>query len=590
MAITRAQQVRQMLEDGGMLVSPSKDGKRPGYRNPTKERQKAEKAAQKSEDRANLREQASVAATQGRRTPTMKEVREIVNRGSDDRSSDLQTFNTYQQTGRYNPELEDMFFEDKKTFNPVEDLNLNEREKEFQNFLKFRKPVKFPNYSMFKPFENVAQKFSNFNASINRPFFEKVIRAGKIPGLSFDMTQEELEDAYQNYMSERLSGNIDAYGNPLMGGKDRGPDNQILFPQDMEDNTGGGGDGSDDSDDDDDTNREKGLAIRFRKDGGRIGADEGGIMKASYGYDDAMGEAFEEFLRLKKIREIPEDMEFDEYLDQLDIDVPYSRKNRGEQRTMAQEGGIMDLETGRQMYFLGKLVKKATRAVKKITKSPLGKAALIAGLGIYGGGGLSAVRGKGFMEGLGILGKNFFSKSNPLLFTNDKLSMGKLAGLSALSPFLFQQEEEEEDDEFYRGPGLDTRKIRKNPYDFLGPNFANGGRIGYQEGSKEPVAKKTMPLLDMGGKEMDLRDDGGFVPIGRMEKADDVPARLSKNEFVFTAEAVRNAGEGDVDKGAEVMYNMMKNLESGGEVSEESQGLSGAREMFQTSKRLEEVL
>ena len=119
---------------------------------------------------------------------------------------------------------------------------------------------------------------------------------------------------------------------------------------------------------------------------------------------------------------------------------------------------------------------------------------------------------------------------------------------------------------------------------------ADGGRIGYQEGSKEPVAKKTMPLLDMDGKEMDLRDDGGFVPIGRMEKADDVPARLSKNEFVFTADAVRNAGEGDVDKGAEVMYNMMKNLESGGDVSEESQGLEGARRMFQTSQRLEEVL
>ena len=106
----------------------------------------------------------------------------------------------------------------------------------------------------------------------------------------------------------------------------------------------------------------------------------------------------------------------------------------------------------------------------------------------------------------------------------------------------------------------------------------------------EPVAKKTMPLLDMGGQEMDLRAEGGFVPIGRMEKADDVPARLSKNEFVFTAEAVRNAGEGDVDKGAEVMYNMMKNLEAGGDVSEESQGLEGARRMFQTSQRLEEVL
>ena len=89
---------------------------------------------------------------------------------------------------------------------------------------------------------------------------------------------------------------------------------------------------------------------------------------------------------------------------------------------------------------------------------------------------------------------------------------------------------------------------------------------------------------------MDLRDNGGFVEIGRMERADDVPARLSKNEFVFTADAVRNAGEGDVDKGAEVMYNMMKNLEAGGEVSEESQGLEGARKMFQTSKKIREVL
>jgi hypothetical protein len=101
-----------------------------------------------------------------------------------------------------------------------------------------------------------------------------------------------------------------------------------------------------------------------------------------------------------------------------------------------------------------------------------------------------------------------------------------------------------------------------------------------------PVAKETMPLLDMDGQEMDLRAEGGFVPIGRMEKADDVPARLSKNEFVFTADAVRNAGEGNVDKGAEVMYNMMKNLEAGGEVSEESQGMDGARKMFQTSTKI----
>jgi len=68
-------------------------------------------------------------------------------------------------------------------------------------------------------------------------------------------------------------------------------------------------------------------------------------------------------------------------------------------------------------------------------------------------------------------------------------------------------------------------------------------------------------LMSLGGNEMDLRG-GGFVPIGKQEKADDVPARLSKNEFVFTADAVRAAGGGDVDKGADLMYKTMKDLES----------------------------
>ena len=94
--------------------------------------------------------------------------------------------------------------------------------------------------------------------------------------------------------------------------------------------------------------------------------------------------------------------------------------------------------------------------------------------------------------------------------------------------------------------------------------------------------------MDLGGMEKDYRAEGGFVPIGREEKADDVPARLSVNEFVFTADAVRNAGGGDIDKGAEVMENMMKNLEQGGQVSEESQGMSGAQQMFETSERLSE--
>ena len=158
---------------------------------------------------------------------------------------------------------------------------------------------------------------------------------------------------------------------------------------------------------------------------------------------------------------------------------------------------------------------------------------------------------------------------------------------------LLTAKQEEEAQELSRGEGIDIEAARRSILARAQGNVAGDLRATafLAEGGKpEPVAKKTMPLLDMGGKEMDLREEGGFVPIGRMEKADDVPARLSKNEFVFTAEAVRNAGEGDVDKGAEVMYNMMKNLEAGGEVSEESQGLQGARKMFQTSQRLEEVL
>ena len=233
-------------------------------------------------------------------------------------------------------------------------------------------------------------------------------------------------------------------------------------------------------------------------------------------------------------------------------------------------GGEFDFESARQMYGLGNLVKKVTRTVKKIAKSPLGKAAIIGGLGYLGA--TKTAFGQGLIADFGKL---------------SKLKQAGIigGGLLTAAPF-FMKEEEEDEDEQYRGEKLDIAGIRRDPYAFIPRRFAaEGGDI-----EKEPVAKKTMPLLDMGGKEMDLREEGGFVPIGRMEKADDVPARLSKNEFVFTADAVRNAGDGDVDLGAEKMYNMMKNLEAGGDVSEESQGLEGARKMFQTSQRLEEVL
>jgi len=271
------------------------------------------------------------------------------------------------------------------------------------------------------------------------------------------------------------------------------------------------------------------------------------------------------------------------------------------------EGGIMDLETGRQMYFLGKLVKKAKRAVKKVVKSPLGKAALV-GLGAYymPGFGIKATGGfSNFAKPGGFLSK-ILTKGGDKALSFDNLSVGKTTALGLGIPFALDlmgigKDEEEDDglDDYYRRNRIDIADIRNRPFNFLAPSiggssYAAGGglmRLGYQEGGDaEPVAKKTMPLIDMDGQEKDYRETGGFVDMGRMERADDVPARLSKNEFVFTADAVRNAGEGDIDKGAEVMYNMMKNLESGGEVSEESQGLDGAREMFKTSQRLEEVL
>jgi len=77
-----------------------------------------------------------------------------------------------------------------------------------------------------------------------------------------------------------------------------------------------------------------------------------------------------------------------------------------------------------------------------------------------------------------------------------------------------------------------------------------------------PVKKAEGGLMSLHGHEMDFRDGGGFVPLGQKERADDVPARLSKNEFVFTAKAVRNAGGGDIKEGAKRMYQIMKQLEA----------------------------
>ena len=97
-------------------------------------------------------------------------------------------------------------------------------------------------------------------------------------------------------------------------------------------------------------------------------------------------------------------------------------------------------------------------------------------------------------------------------------------------------------------------------------NLAKGGRIKYALGTPGDdnglMALKTR-MNSAGVKELDLRDDGGFIPpIGVKEKADDIPAMVSNNEFVMTADAVRGLGNGNVEKGAQRMYDVMKSLEN----------------------------
>ena len=99
----------------------------------------------------------------------------------------------------------------------------------------------------------------------------------------------------------------------------------------------------------------------------------------------------------------------------------------------------------------------------------------------------------------------------------------------------------------------------------INPSMTEEEYKGIMEGTiTEPTGRfavKEGGLMDLGGLEMDFRAEGGFVPIGAKEKADDVPARLSKNEFVMTADAVRGAGNGSIKAGAQKMYNTMKELE-----------------------------
>ena len=92
------------------------------------------------------------------------------------------------------------------------------------------------------------------------------------------------------------------------------------------------------------------------------------------------------------------------------------------------------------------------------------------------------------------------------------------------------------------------------------PSKAQGGRIGQMYGTG-PNGLPGIPRMASDGMEFDMRQNGGFQGLGAKEGKDDVPAMLAKNEFVMTADAVRGAGDGDIEKGAQRMYDTMQKLE-----------------------------
>ena len=278
---------------------------------------------------------------------------------------------------------------------------------------------------------------------------------------------------------------------------------------------------------------------------------------------------------------------------------------------------ISRMQNPRQMYGLGSLVKSVTKAVKgvakgvkDVAKSPIGKAAMLyfAPMAFGQGAGLAGYKS---LFGTGsfnpflkkVAGDQFFS---PFGTIANKLGIANLSGgltgfgkgvvastaLGALAKGVEMGDQSAvaatQDVEslkkyltsYYTNLGYSGDEIANfvardtSEYTSGAGAYAEGGRVDYAMGSPEDNAVQAAGIMDLplnknpaGVTELDLRETGGFIPpVGVKEKADDIPAMLSNNEFVFTADAVRGMGEGDVNKGAERMYSMMKQLENGGRV------------------------
>jgi len=274
---------------------------------------------------------------------------------------------------------------------------------------------------------------------------------------------------------------------------------------------------------------------------------------------------------------------------------------------------ISRMQQPRQMYGLGSLVKSVTKGIKSAVKgvantvkeNPLLAAAAFnfAPMLLPGGSpliGLGSLKGSmGTIPGI----TSLFSAADKTKKGADLLSTAKVfAGGSLLGGLLNQAEQEGDPEGITRNVGALKLKLAdayRNQRTFADAEdeeaaiaqqverdtaeytqdmnrgvLATGGRVGFALGTPEQNAIEAAGIMNLplnrnpaGVTELDLRETGGFIPpVGVKEKADDIPAMLANNEFVFTADAVRGMGDGNVNKGAQRMYDMMKKLEKGGRV------------------------
>jgi len=281
---------------------------------------------------------------------------------------------------------------------------------------------------------------------------------------------------------------------------------------------------------------------------------------------------------------------------------PYSQDERNkfaddltiEYRNVAADGGIMSVP--RENYFLGSLKDKLKRSSKPLVRTvkpePMSRGAArdvgpadILNVfkekfdegNFFGGGGPRIALPMGKKVSATFSPKQALTAEKAFDVDDDEVSgtirdffESRLRGMPAsFRPEIMENEEVMELLNEGDQKGLDalmTSLLRNANFDRF--RAARGGDTPEENAMQAAgIEGLALNINPKGVTELDMRETGGFIPpVGVKEKEDDIPAMLSNNEFVFTADAVRGMGDGDVDKGAERMYNMMKRLENGGRV------------------------